>query len=79
MHGGLLNLPQQYQPLYKQHAWWITLPTTTIPSILCTPCMVDFLTYDNNTNHSINNMHGGLLNLPQQYQLLYKQHAWWIT
>jgi hypothetical protein len=24
-------------------------------------------------------MHGGVLNLPQQYQLLYKQHAWWIT
>jgi hypothetical protein len=40
--------------------------------------MVDFLTYHNNTNHSINNMHGGLLNLPQQYQALYKQHAWWV-
>jgi hypothetical protein len=40
--------------------------------------MVDYLTYHNNTNHSINNMHGGLLNLPQQYQLLYKQLAWWM-
>jgi hypothetical protein len=37
--------------------------------------MVDYLTYYNNTNHSINNMHGGLLNLPQQYQPLYEQHA----
>jgi hypothetical protein len=41
--------------------------------------MVDYLTYHNNTSHSINNMHGGLLSLPQQYQTLYKQHAWWIT
>ena len=30
--------------------------------------MVDYLTYHNDTNHSINNMHDGLLNLPQQYQ-----------
>ena len=37
--------------------------------------MVDYLTYHNNTSHSINNMHGGLRNLPQQYQPLYKQHA----
>ena len=36
MHGELLNLPQ-YQPLYKQHAWWITKPTTT----LLKTCMVD--------------------------------------
>ena len=21
MDGGFLNQPQQYQPLYKQHAW----------------------------------------------------------
>ena len=41
--------------------------------------MVDYLTYNNNTNHSINNMHGGLLNLPQQYEPLNKQHAWWIN
>jgi hypothetical protein len=38
--------------------------------------MVDYLAYHNNTNHSINNMHGGLLNIPQQYQQVYKQHAW---
>jgi hypothetical protein len=24
MHGGVLSLPQQYQPLDKQHALWIT-------------------------------------------------------
>jgi hypothetical protein len=71
MHGGVLNLPQQYQPLYKQHAWWITLHTTTIPTTQSTTCTVDYLTYHNNTSHSINNMHGGLLNLPQQYQPLY--------
>ena len=41
--------------------------------------MVDYLTYHNNTRHSINNMHGGLLNQPQQYQPLYQQHAWWNT
>ena len=41
--------------------------------------MVDFLTYHNNTNHPINNMHGGLLNIQQQYEPLKKQHAWWIT
>ena len=36
---------------------------------------MDYLAYHNNTSHYINNMHGGLLNLPQQYQPLYKQHA----
>jgi hypothetical protein len=41
MHGGVLNLPQQYQPLYKQHAWWSTSPTTTIPTTLYTTCMVE--------------------------------------